>query len=76
MPVKQEAALTCESEPVDKNSEPVDKEDVPLEGRKSMAFMGTTVMYGVGVAVGTEIETGLGKIANRIGTVESTKTPL
>lgn len=74
----QEAALTGESEPVDKDSEPVNKEDVPLGDRKGMAYMGTTVMYGrgVGVAVGTGMKTELGKIANLIDTVENGKTPL
>lgn len=74
----QEAALTGESEPVDKLLGTVNKEGVPLGDRKNMAYMGTTVMYGrgVGVAVGTGMKTGLGKIANMIGSVENKKTPL
>lgn len=74
----QEAALTGESEAVDKTSGPVNREDVPLGDRTNMAYMGTVVAYGrgVGIAVATGMKTELGKVANLIGTVDSKKTPL
>lgn len=74
----QEAALTGESEPVEKNAAPLAKEDVPIGDRKNLAFMGTVVTYGrgAGVAVSTGMGTELGKIANMLGTVEASKTPL
>ncbi len=74
----QEAALTGESEPVEKYPVTLDGENLPLGDRRNMAYMGTVITYGRGVAVITEtgIRTELGRIAEMIQTVERVATPL
>ncbi len=73
----EEAALTGESEGVEKHTDRVD-EDAPLGDRKCMGFSGTTVTYGEaqGIVVATGAETELGKINTMISEAADKTTPL
>jgi len=72
-----EASLTGESVPVGKEIS-ILKEETALGDRKNMVFMGTNATYGKGIAVvvNTGMKTELGKIAEKIQTMEKEKTPL
>ena len=74
----QEAALTGESEPVEKNAAIQLDRDVTLGDRINMAYMGTVITYGraTAVVVGTGMKTELGSIATMIQTVSREDTPL
>ncbi len=78
----EEAALTGESLPVTKTDEVIfakeGVKDVPLGDRKNMVYMGSTVVYGRGVAVvtATGMDTEMGKIADALAQAEEGKTPL
>ena len=78
----EEAALTGESVPVDKQVEAIElpegAEDVPLGDRKNMCYMGSTVVYGRGraVVVATGMQTEMGKIADALTTAKKELTPL
>ena len=77
----EEAALTGESEAVEKITDAITAADanaVALGDRKNMVFMGTTVSYGRGVAVvaATGMATELGNIANLLQAVKQEQTPL
>jgi len=73
-----EAALTGESVPVQKNAMDLLPHDAPLGDRKNTAFMGTTVTYGrgKGVVISTGMLTQLGMIATMLQSVENEDTPL
>ena len=74
----EEAALTGESEAVEKTTKALSGDDLTIGDRKNMVFMGTVATYGRGTSVITEtgMETELGNIADLIQSVESEQTPL
>ena len=74
----EEASLTGESLPVQKNASTLLDKNVPLGDRKNTAFMGTVVSYGRGrgVVTSTGMNTQLGLIATMLQSVESEETPL
>jgi len=74
----EEASLTGESLPVQKNAATVLDKNIPLGDRKNTAFMGTVVSYGRGrgVVTSTGMYTQLGLIARMLQSVEAEETPL
>ncbi len=73
-----EAALTGESESVNKHARPIDEEDPALGDRKNMAFSGTVVNSGRarGLVVETGMATEMGNIAAMIQEGETGRTPM
>ena len=75
----EEAALTGESVPVEKEVDAIQSEgEVPLGDRRCMLYMGSTVVYGRGRAVvcSTGMNTEMGKIADALAQAEEGQTPL
>ena len=74
----EEAALTGESVPSEKDATLICKEDAPIGDRTNMVFSGCSVTYGTATAVVTAIgmDTEMGKIANLLAGEEEGQTPL
>ncbi len=74
----EEASLTGESVPVEKQAAAVLDREIPLGDRKNSAFMSTMVTYGRGrgLATGTGMNTQIGMIAEMIQSYEDEDTPL
>ena len=83
----QEAALTGESVPVEKDSEPIARNageepesavSVPVGNRSNMAFASCGVTYGHGRGIVTAVgkDTEVGRIASMIQSVPDMKTPM
>ncbi len=74
----EEAALTGESSPVDKNTEKIDSDKVIVGDRKNMLFTTDKITYGTGLAVVTTtgMQTEIGHIANILKETKVEQTPL
>ncbi|WP_078547238.1 calcium-translocating P-type ATPase, SERCA-type [Litchfieldia alkalitelluris] len=74
----EESALTGESLPVTKEIQPINEDNTSLGDQTNMAFMGTMVTRGsgIGVVVGTGMDTAMGQIADLLQSAETMITPL
>ncbi|MCX5908314.1 MAG: HAD-IC family P-type ATPase [Deltaproteobacteria bacterium] len=74
----EEASLTGESVPVDKQAKVTLDKDIPIGDRKNSAFMSTMVTYGrgKGLVTGTGMHTQIGLIAEMLQSYEEEATPL
>ena len=74
----EEAALTGESVPSEKDATLTVAEDAPLGDRTNMVFSGCSITYGTALAVvtATGMDTEMGKIANLLDSESETQTPL
>src|SRR5699024_3283023 len=73
----EEAALTGESVPSEKDTATID-EEAGVGDRTNMVYSSTNVTYGrgLGVVTGTAMDTEVGHIASMLETTEARKTPL
>jgi Ca2+-transporting ATPase len=73
-----EAALTGESMPVEKDIKALRETDLPIGDRKNMAYKSTLVTNGrgEGVVVGTGMKTEIGRIASLLQDQDEGRTPL
>ncbi|MEJ2698256.1 MAG: HAD-IC family P-type ATPase [Desulfuromonadales bacterium] len=74
----EEAALTGESQPVQKQTAALEDPEITPGDRTNMVFSGTAATYGRGKAVisSTGMDTEFGRIAGLLDTVERGRTPL
>ncbi len=74
----EEAALTGESVPVDKDLSKELAEDAPIGDRVNMAYQNSNVTYGrgLGVVTNTGMFTEVGHIASMLANADETDTPL
>ena len=74
----EEASLTGESKPAEKEAAIKLKEKTPLGDRVNMCFSSSTVVYGRGVGIVTAVanDTEMGKIANMLNETKADRTPL
>jgi P-type Ca2+ transporter type 2C len=74
----EEASLTGESVPVEKDARLVLEREIPLGDRRNSAFLSTLITYGrgKGLVTGTGMNTQIGLIAEMIQSYEEEDTPL
>jgi Ca2+-transporting ATPase len=74
----EEASLTGESQPVEKNAAALFATDVPLGDRSNLLFMSTPVTYGHGrgIVYATGSQSEIGKIADKLQSIKDELTPL
>lgn len=76
--IVDEAPLTGESEPVEKNADIIPKQDIPIGDRKNMLMSSSSVISGRGkaIAVKTGMDTEVGQIACMLSENDKGETPL